>query len=539
MASSVALGVLLLGLVLGNVARADSGDDTQVRGVGDVAAGRALYMEGRRADGTPLRGRGHGGMLLTGSQAACANCHRSSGLGSMEGRIYIPPLAGDTLLRAMPPGKGPSATGVGRPAYTPAALQAALRTGVDPGGRTLDVLMPRYDLGTEEVAALLRYLGDLGQAQAGAADSGPLHFATVVAPGVPASEWKAMVEVLQACFAEHNAGPPEVPGRRKLAASMTLRQPRSWQLQVWQLEGKEANWEQQLARFAAQQPVFAVVGGISAGTWSPVHRFCERSQRPCLFPHVEVPVDNQGAFYSLYLSKSVLLEAALIAQHIASVPGTKRVVQVVRSSDPGALAGAAALGRLLDASHVAHDMLEVQDEVTAVTEALAASGPQDSFVMWLRPDDMGRLVAAAAPAAQLFVSATLAGEDVLPLPDSWKTRTLVAYPFELPAVRSERTQRLHQWLRGKGLDTDSERIRSDAFLACSALGRGMQDAERGLGPEYLIEKLESNIERWPETGLYPRLALGPGQRFASKTGYLVRFDKDSGRLAATAERSAP
>ena len=38
----------------------------------------------------------------------------------------------------------------------------------------------------------------------------------------------------------------------------------------------------------------------------------------------------------------------------------------------------------------------------------------------------------------------------------------------------------------------------------------------------LLEKIETNIERWPVLGLYPRLTLGPGQRFASKTGYVVR-----------------
>jgi hypothetical protein len=538
-ASRVSTWVLLSWLAVGGFVSAAVAADTESHGARELAAGRALYMEGRRADGTPLQGRGYGGMLLSGSQAACVNCHRPSGLGSTEGRSYIPAITADMLLEAMPPGQGPSATGVGRPAYSPATLQSALRTGVDPGGRALGVLMPRYELSAEEVRALLRYLADRGQAPLGVPETGPLHFATVIAPGVPPSHRKAMVEVLHACFAEHNAGRPDERGRRKLATHMTLQQPSAWQLHVWELHGQEGQWEAQLARLAAQQPVFALVGGLGGGTWSPVHRFCERSQRPCLFPHLEVPVDSPGALYSVYLSRAVLLESALIAQHLSAVPTSRPVVQVVRSSDRAAMEAAAALARLLDAARVPHELVQLKEPLPSAGQLPAASKADSLFVLWLRSGDLQRFAAAAPPPAQVFVSATLAGQDAVPLPPDWKARALMAYPFELPALRADRTRRLHEWLRSKGLGKDSERIRSDALLACTALRSGMQDAQGRLGADYLVEKLEANIERWGITGLYPRLALGPGQRFASKTGYLVRFTQDSGQLAAAGERLAP
>lgn len=529
----------LLLLALGTILSAWGTDGSAGGVAGELIAGRALYLEGRRSDGTPLHAHGHGGLLLTGSHAACVNCHRPSGLGSTEGRSYIPAITGDVLMQAMSPGKGPSATGVGRPAYTPTTWQNALRTGIDPGGRRLDVLMPRYDLSAEEARALLRYLADLGRVHPEVPETGPLHFATVVTPGVSTSSRKAMVEVLQACFAEHNAGPPEERGRRKLAPEMIVPQPRTWQLHVWETHGEEEEWESQLARFAAQQPVFALVGGMGAGAWSPVHRFCERSQRPCLFPHLEVPVESPGTFYSVYFSKSVLLEAALIARHLAALPARSRVVQVVRGSDRSALAAAAALARLLDRAQVPHEELELPPLSGVARAALPASEPEDALVLWLRPGDLQQIAGAPVPAGQVFLSATLADPDAIALSHEWKARALMAYPFELPDLRAERTRRLHEWLRNKGLGNDSERIRSDALLACTALRRAMQDAQGRLGPAYLIEKLEANIERWPAAGLYPRLALGPGQRFASKTGYLVRLPQDSGQLEVAAERIAP
>ena len=68
----------------------------------------------------------------------------------------------------------------------------------------------------------------------------------------------------------------------------------------------------------------------------------------------------------------------------------------------------------------------------------------------------------------------------------------------------------------------------------------MHDAQQHLGGAYLVERLEADMERTTATGLYPRLALGIGQRFASKAGYLVRFDAAApGGLAPLGERIAP
>ena len=46
--------------------------------------------------------------------------------------------------------------------------------------------------------------------------------------------------------------------------------------------------------------------------------------------------------------------------------------------------------------------------------------------------------------------------------------------------------------------------------------------------DYLIEELQHLIERRILTGYYPHLALAPGQRFASKGGYIVRFAEATG-----------
>ena len=51
--------------------------------------------------------------------------------------------------------------------------------------------------------------------------------------------------------------------------------------------------------------------------------------------------------------------------------------------------------------------------------------------------------------------------------------------------------------------------------------------------DYLIERIEGLLERRIITGYYPRLTLAPGQRLASKGGYLVHFaDAKGTRIVA-------
>jgi hypothetical protein len=58
--------------------------------------------------------------------------------------------------------------------------------------------------------------------------------------------------------------------------------------------------------------------------------------------------------------------------------------------------------------------------------------------------------------------------------------------------------------------------------------------------DYLIERLEMQMDHRVLTGYYPRLSLAPGQRFASKGGYFVHFTEPQGaRIAATTRWITP
>jgi hypothetical protein len=285
--------------------------------------------------------------------------------------------------------------------------------------------------------------------------------------------------------------------------------------------------------------VFALVGGVGGARWAPVEGFCERAGLPCLFPHLEAPTSAAAGFYPFYLGQGVLLEAALVARHLAPAGASARVTQVLRAHDAAAEAAATALRQALQGQGVATRELRLGPGEPLAPQAGSPLQAQDTLVLWLRPDDLQRLGAQAPPAAQVIVSATLAARDDVPLPEAWRARALMAYPFELPQLRAARVAPLRQWLQARGLPLAQERVQADAFVACRALRTALLEAEDHLGRDYLVERLEADMERSTATGLYPRLTLGIGQRFASKSGYLVRFDGPAGALAAVGERMAP
>ena len=74
----------------------------------------------------------------------------------------------------------------------------------------------------------------------------------------------------------------------------------------------------------------------------------------------------------------------------------------------------------------------------------------------------------------------------------------------------------------------SERIQVDTYLVCGLVADTLNHMVDTFVRDYLVERVEGMLEHRAITGYYPRLALAPGQRFASKGGYVVRFSGAEG-----------
>jgi hypothetical protein len=512
--------------------------------------GEIVYRSGVLPSGKTLRGEREAGIFVEGASAACATCHRRSGLGTAEGQIIIPPITGTYLFR--PRGKQiedmdlryVQGHGFNREAHTDASLARAIREGVGKNGRKLNYLMPRFDLDDATMASLVAYLKDLSKAPYRGATEDTLHFATVITPDADPVERQGMLAVLERFFADKNEFTRG--GSRPLRSTSTgvgFRVNRKWQLHVWQLAGPADSWEQQLRQRLAAEPVLAVISGLGGKTWAPVHRFCEQASVPCLLPNVELPVVAEGDFYPMYFSKGVLLEAQLIAKRLEQRgdPPLRRLVQVYRAGDVGetaarALATAAAALGLEVTERVLGSGSVVQGQIEATKDLDAG----DALVLWLRPDDLSVLPAGIPKAAAVFMSGLMGHLEQAPLPAAWRAVARMAYPADLPEMRKFRMNFPLTWFKIKRIPVVAERVQVDTYIACGIVAEMLGEMLDSFVPEYLEERIESMLSYRTLTGFYPRLGLAQGQRFASKGGYIARFAEAQGtRIVADSEWIVP
>ena len=497
------------------------------------SAGEILYRRGVLPSGEALRGsRGDGG-TVEGANAACVSCHKRSGLGSTEGQITIPPIAGPYLYhisgqridaRTMPYA---GATRVTHQAYTDATLARAIRAGIGSDGRQLSYLMPRYAIDDAAMAQLIGYLKALAPGLEPGVTDTVLHFATIITPDADPVARDGMLDVLAKYFQDKNAAARAIAPRLYTTRPMKFRVNRRWQLHVWTLSGPPTTWEAQLRANLAAEPVFAVISGLGGGDWAPVHRFCESESLPCLFPNVAVPAVAPGDTYELYFSKGVLLEAQLIAKSLRSSGGEvppRHIVQVYRNGDAGEDA-AAELRRVLHRSGLAVEDRALRRDATdaRLHAAVDGIGAGDALVLWLRPQDLQQLPAHAPVASHIWMSGLMGGLEEAPLPSAWRAKTLMAYPVDLPDRRRVRVDYALGWFRIRQIPLVAEQVQVDTYLACGLLSETINHMVDTFQRDFLIERIDDMLDQRVLTGYYPRLTLGTGQSFASKGGFIVRF----------------
>jgi mono/diheme cytochrome c family protein len=563
--------------------------------------GRRIYEEGILSSGAPLAGeRFDAKEPVTGSRAACVTCHRPSGMGSVEGDLLVQPVTGTYLFNlslkaraVMDPHVGKGMNLFHEP-YTDETLATAIRTGTNNGDRTMNVAMPHYPLPEADMKALVTYLKQLSANWSPGVTADRIRFATVVTPDIEPQRRKVFLDMMRTAFVQKNGSTQQ--GRRHMVspAEMLLRTERKWDLDVWELQGAPETWAAQLDTYYRKQPVFAIASGLAGTNWEQVHDFCERQRVPCWFPSVDLPpaaAEGHGqGFYSVYFTRGVALEADLLAQYLrnGSRHPPKRLIQVVPDDFVGHGA-AKAMALAMEGSGIAVEERVLRDHsAAALTAAWRGIGSGDALMLWLRPDDVAALAAVPPPAAAgIYFSAGLAnGEHGFPA--AWKPVARLVYPYELPAKRQLNQAYFHAWLKSRNIPVIDEAMQSEVYFALTYLTDSLADMLDNVYRDYLLERAENMIGRreasraeeeardrpnlgfrgpyagnrpagttLPEppvgpvaaertvgnsqsTTIYPRLALGPGQRFASKGGYIVHFaNGDSDALVSESDWIVP
>jgi mono/diheme cytochrome c family protein len=566
-----------------------------------LAIGARIYNEGKLSAGAPLRGVREGRATVVGADAACANCHRPSGLGQVEGDLQVPPIGGNFLfgkrgeqgITTMDPHVSKLFNQAHDP-YTEETLMRAVRDGINSQGRRMSVLMPRYALDQAELAGLAAYLRQLSTAWSPGVTPTTIKLATVVTPDVDAARRKVFIDMMRAIARQKNAStvvadPKKNRHHMVTAAEMINGTERNWDLQIWELQGPPETWREQLETRYRSQPAFALVSGLSDSSWRPVQEFCNAERVPCWFPSAQADDGEPGA-YTLYFSGGVKLEAALLARSLSTAgKRPKRVIQVYRGDATGLIA-ARSLNRALAGSGI--EVADRKIEPSAAADSLRLSvgglGPDDALMLWLRPDDVMALGAVAPPEGESYFSGSLAKGERAPLTAAWRARAHLVYPYELPARRSKNLEYFNAWRNLSRIPLVDEPMQSEVFFAMNFLTDTLAEMLDNLYRDYLIERAEQMLSRREGikaeqetrdriamgkegdllrrrgpmtmdeatrirltsgtsasaksegTTIYAHLSLGPGQRLASKSGYIVRFTGESGgELTAESDLITP
>ena len=515
----------------------------EIRGLVD-GPGEAIYRDGLLPSGRPLAATVQAGLRVEGKELACASCHRRSGFGCSEGGVYVPRVTGPALFE---PGllrradlfrdlyqevqprpyvervRDPRV----RPAYTPETLAVALREGRDPAGRQLDPLMPRYRLSDEEVGQLAAYLRSLGAAPSPGVDGREIHFATVVTPGVDPGRRKAMLDVLEGYVRWKNAETSH--SAQRLGYSPWYRDEfygsyRQWRLHVWELHGAPSTWQAQLAEYYRAQPVFAVLSGLGAGSWRPVHEFCESAELPCLFPNTELPVVSPPGIWSLYLSPGLTAEAQSLARYLRD-SASGRIVQVYRDVEDERIP-ARALREALGDRLAERSIPKGQALTTAFWQRLIHETGAAVLVLWLGRDDAATLAPAAealAPVRQIVLSYSRLGESEPEVPAALREKIRLTWRFAPPGHEEPLAYRVRAWMNARRIPVTDERLELNTWFALAVADHSLTHVVENFSRDFFVESVEEEAENSLSPGVFPSLGLGPGQRFASKGSSVVRL----------------
>lgn len=503
--------------------------------------GEKIYREGILSDGSPLRGYIKGDVEIDSTVFSCANCHTRSGLGSVEGQVTSPPINGASLFKprfqfkdqiknsiSKSKGKTRPAQAL-RPEYTDSSLASVLRGGIDPTGRPLSPVMPRYNLNDQEMKHLVSYLKNLSNSfSPGVADTS-LSFATIVTDDVSPQDRQALLASLETLVAinQHTKTQKELPQFAKMFRMLDNAFFRNISVKTWELHGAPSTWRKQLEEYNKKEPVFAILGGISNLPWQPIHDFCEDNKIPCLFPITDLPVISNSSWYTYYASKGYYQEGETAARYLLN--GIRnglgsRVLQITRPSHEGnALASGflsawneAGIGQL---HSITLDTSQVLD-ADRLKKLLSEHSP-DSVVIW---DDVAIIKTLSAVAPQnlpqhVIISSRYTGSPFMTLPEAVRSNILITYPFRLPDDEKAFVRYKEFLNLGKLKQPDEKRIVTRTFSMVHMFLLGLKEIKLDYYRDTLLDVISMRPDQYlPD---FERYSFGPGQRYSSKGCYIV------------------
>jgi len=502
--------------------------------------GERMYREGILPSGAPMQALIKGDITVDGTAFTCVSCHLRSGLGSSEGGIVTPPTNGDKLfhpVKAYYKGFEIISSVPRRPAYTDRTLADVIQGGVDPTGREIDEVMPRYHMDDTSMAILIDYLRGLSSGPTPWHTDNTLSFATVISEGVKPEDRDAMLAPLEAYIKLKNdqAAIYESDGKQARMAEAMVRSRETPYLRLslakWVLKGPPETWRGQLDEYSRKGPVLALLGGMVVGDWRPVHEFCEENRIPCVFPVTDFPVISDTDWYTLYISKGYYQEGESAARYLGGLDGRQvdgKVLQIVGASRTGRALSEGFEKTWDGMGNKKPVTIKLKEGETLTAKALGRLMEKERpsiLVLWTGPESLPALDAVAAgknrPEAAV-VSYGALGKDLWSLKEDVRDFTYITYPYRLPQDEA----RLRFYIPGVGVPSlkgDCNNIMKRAYSVTTVLTATLMDMRGNYYRDNFLDLTGMMMD--VEAPLYVRLSFGPGQRYAVKGCYIVQLTK--------------
>ena len=314
---------------------------------------------------------------------------------------------------------------------------------------------------------------------------------------------------------------------------------KSISLAHWTLKGAPETWRSQLEGYNRKEPVFALLGGIVAGPWEPIHRFCEENELPSLFPNTELPVLSESDWYTLYTSRGYYQEGEGAARFLAEKEDLLKggaVVQVVRSSPEAHALAAGFRQTWQELGHQAPVTLSLARGKALDQDFLRNLLAREKPAVLLVWDDAATLPVLESLAhrkgrpGMVLLSARYLGESIWSLKEAVRDFTYLTYPyvFSYKVVTAGMAKQiirddLQPTLRHSGLLVKNEvqKIAGQTSSLTQLLTLLLMD----LKGNYYRDNLLDVAGMMPDQlhPLYGRLSFSTGQRYASRGCFIVQL----------------
>jgi hypothetical protein len=230
------------------------------------------------------------------------------------------------------------------------------------------------------------------------------------------------------------------------------------------------------------------------------------------------------------------LEAEALALYLKGETGPRgngTILQIYRDDEAGRVSAEAFRSALKK-----HGIAGLRDRRIGKDEALTpefwagVSRTERPFaaVLWLRapgPDGLGLPDDPGFIPGRLYLPSVLADGKSIRLPESSKDRIYLLHPFSLPAEKERRLARGKAWLRNRGLKEGDERLQVNTLFTAALAMEALDHMLGNFSRDYFMEWVEHQAEDALTPSAYPRIALGPGQRYGSKGCYILSYSSDS------------